>query len=168
MFVTGFTDSVIIVCCTVWQPMAVWFSIIICCNRFVLNCLPFWEIGCEPSAFSSDLYGVIFCCDKCVWNRYQFQPLCINYPLQTESDLATLSLHEPSPEEKDEAERLKNKGEWRRMDFSHFASLFKTLSILVLPTSTYLFIKKVTEVVRKMRQSCAIFHIIFGVKWKLE
>ncbi|GFS03711.1 small glutamine-rich tetratricopeptide repeat-containing protein alpha-like, partial [Elysia marginata] len=30
--------------------------------------------------------------------------------LETESDLSTLSLHEPTPEQKEEAERLKNKG----------------------------------------------------------
>ena len=29
---------------------------------------------------------------------------------QTESDLSGLSLHEPTPEQKEEAERLKNKG----------------------------------------------------------
>ena len=29
---------------------------------------------------------------------------------QAEQDMSSLSLHEPSPEEKDEAERLKNKG----------------------------------------------------------
>ena len=113
---------------------------------------------------------------RSVWSHLLLRQMCfsrfvLNYPLQTESDLATLSLHEPSPEEKDEAERLKNKGGWRRMDLSHFASLFETLHTR---STKYIFVhkKKVTDVlsvVRKMRQSntyfgSAIFHIIFGVK----
>lgn len=52
---------------------------------------------------------VKWCCDlflshEC--NRFVLK----KFVLQTDSDLSALSLHEPSPEEKDEAERLKNKG----------------------------------------------------------
>ena len=162
--------SLIVVCCTVWQPAAVCVTIIICCNRFVLNCLPFGEIGCEPYAFSSDLYGVIFCCDKCVSAALFWIIHCRQSPIWPHC----LCMNQAR------RKRMKLKGWKIKVGGEGWTSaillLCLKLSTLVLP-STYLFIKKkvtdVLSVVRKMRQSntyfgSAIFHMIFGVKWKNE